>query len=734
NDSALVHLQLLALPLLPGITYTSIVSSALTDLAGNHWISSGESNFTFTTAAILNVSPTNGTSVVAGQPFTVDVTYDQGLGADAFQFTLDTKPPVTLAAAPDVTHVEVALRMPTNVPSARLSIAALHTGSSPYVLPDITLNARAAGVNHSPIAGNGQSSGALLFDGIDDFVETGNWSPGSQWSLEAWVRPTSAPSGRRTIVGGANECRDWALTLQDGVFGLVVRQPGGCSETIASGIRPVLGQWYHLAGTSDGTNASLYVNGVLKAFRPVDPNYIGTVNSARIGSETCCGGDSFPGTIEEARVWNVPLTADQVHANMERRISPSEPGLISHWQFDEQSGLLAADSSGSGHDGTLGSGNAANSPLWVSGIESFTNVAITGSVPQVTLTLGGSDADADVLATTLTTLPARGRVYQTLDGTTLRTLITNVPTVVSNLSGRVVYVPPNVNDTMVLTYKVSDGLADSGDAVVVLDLNVLPVATNIGPGEIVYSRLGSPDGVIYVAAADGSNERQITIGEQPKLSLDGRYVAFHRDNANYGKANLYVRDLLTGNENLLVTDTDFIISYGWRADSSRLVYDMVCSIYDNGRDGSGQFTLSSVNCYDDAPAVNWIDGRVAFHNTQPGGDIGLLTTNGTARTIIAGTQPGDVWPAWSADGEWISFLDGTNVFKIRPDGTGLLQLTSLTGSNRFLPPGAWAADGTQIIIAGYVNGTNGLFAISTDGSGFSLLRASTGGADYDYVG
>src|SRR5205807_1340444 len=347
------------------------------------------------------------------------VQYGQGFGADSFRFTLDTNPPVELAVSPSATNVQVLLRPPLDVTNSVLHITALHQGGAPYLLPNILLNVRPPAANRPPIAGNGQSSGALLFDGLDDFVETGNWSPGSQWSLEAWVRPTSAPGGRRTIVGGANECRDWALTLQDGVFGLVVRQPGGCSETIASGIRPVLGQWYHLAGTSDGTNASLYVNGVLKAFRPVDANYIGTVNSPRIGSQNCCAGDSFPGTIEEARVWNVPLTADQVHANMERRISPSEPGLISHWQFDEQSGLLAADSSGSGHDGTLGSGNAANSPLWVSGIESFTNVAITGSVPQVTLTLGGSDADADVLATTLTTLPARGRVYQTLDGTTL---------------------------------------------------------------------------------------------------------------------------------------------------------------------------------------------------------------------------------------------------------------------------------------------------------------------------
>src|SRR5439155_12198198 len=196
-----------------------------------------------------NVSPTNGSSVVAGQSFAVSVGYEAGLGADAFQFSLNTNPPVTLSVGPTTTNVQIALRMPTNSTSAVLSIAALHQGSAPYFLPDITLNARAAGVNHSPIAGNGQSSGALLFDGVDDFVETGNWSPGSKWSVEAWVRPTAAPSGRRAIAGGHNECNDWAISLYNGVFAVDMKSPGGCGNLILSGVSPVLGQWYYVVGT-----------------------------------------------------------------------------------------------------------------------------------------------------------------------------------------------------------------------------------------------------------------------------------------------------------------------------------------------------------------------------------------------------------------------------------------------------------------------------------------------------
>ncbi|PYM12846.1 MAG: hypothetical protein DME18_10345, partial [Verrucomicrobia bacterium] len=523
GDPTLVRVQLLALPLLPGVTYTSIVSSALTDLAGNPWISSAETNFTFTTAAVLNVSPTNGSSVVAGQSFAVSVGYEQGLGADAFQFTWDTNPPVTLAVGQAATNVQVALRMPTNVSSARLSIAALHQGSVPYVLPDITVNARVGGANHPPIAGNGQSSGALLFDGVDDYVETGAWSPGSKWSVEAWVRPTAAPSGRRAIAGGHNECNDWAISLYNGVFAVDMKSPGGCGNLILSGVSPVLGQWYYVVGTSDGTNASIYVNGELKGLAPVEANYVGTANTARIGGETCCGGDNFPGAIEEIRVWNMALTLQQVRANLERQVSDAEPGLIGHWRFDEQAGLTATDVSGTGHPGTLGAGNAANSPLWVSGLESFTNLTLTGSVAHVTLTLAGSDPDGDLLTAVVTTLPAGGRVYQTPDGTTLGSLITNVPTAISSFAGQVIYVPPRgVNAATLLTYRVSDGLADSGDAVVAFEVVADPAADTDGDGmpdvyEVAYGLDPEVNDAALDADHDGlANLQEFQMGTDPQ--------------------------------------------------------------------------------------------------------------------------------------------------------------------------------------------------------------------------
>lgn len=72
-------------------------------------------------------------------------------------------------------------------------------------------------------------------DGADNYVDLGAWTPGSQWSIEAWVNPSSTPSGRRTIAGGLSEYRDWAATMHDGQFGVAIRKPDGGAETIRSG-------------------------------------------------------------------------------------------------------------------------------------------------------------------------------------------------------------------------------------------------------------------------------------------------------------------------------------------------------------------------------------------------------------------------------------------------------------------------------------------------------------------
>jgi hypothetical protein len=160
----------------------------------------------------------------------------------------------------------------------------------------------------------GKIGQTFSLDGINDIVHLGFWSPGSQWTVAAWANPSSTPSGRRTIVGGVQDCTDWAITMQNGVFGAVVRPASGCSLTILSGTNAVPGQWYHLVVTSDGATARLYVNGQLTASAAVSPNYVGTVSSTLIGGEICCPGANFPGLVDEIAIFDRPIGLDEIAA------------------------------------------------------------------------------------------------------------------------------------------------------------------------------------------------------------------------------------------------------------------------------------------------------------------------------------------------------------------------------------------------------------------------------------
>lgn len=141
--------------------------------------------------------------------------------------------------------------------------------------------------------GNGASYAPGLFgpafklDGTDDFVDLGTWNLGSVWTIEAWINPASVPGGRRTIVGGMGECRDWGLVMQEKELGLAIREPGVCTLTISSGTVAQPNRWHHIVGASDGVAARVFVNGELKRSAPVEANYIGTAQGVRIGGEVC---------------------------------------------------------------------------------------------------------------------------------------------------------------------------------------------------------------------------------------------------------------------------------------------------------------------------------------------------------------------------------------------------------------------------------------------------------------
>ena len=251
-----------------------------------------------------------------------------------------------------------------------------------------------------------QPSTYLRLDGADDNVYVGNWSPPAQWTIESWVRVNARLDGRRrTIAGGYGNCADWGITLQDGQFGLSIRPPGGCTQTLGSGVYPAVDAWYHVVGTSDGQTARVYVNGELKNSGPVERDYIG-YGSVYIGAEACCGGDNFPGLIERVSIWDHALPQDEIRQRMAAPLTGNEAGLLGLWNFDQSAGATITDSSPSLHHGTMNSGAA----LVTAGPS---NIGTRGLLAQYLLSIDIGDSEPPVI--TSISLPGEGSTVSSVD-------------------------------------------------------------------------------------------------------------------------------------------------------------------------------------------------------------------------------------------------------------------------------------------------------------------------------
>ena len=257
-------------------------------------------------------------------------------------------------------------------------------------------------------------------------------------------------------------------------------------------------------------------------------------------------------------------------------------------------------------------------------------------------------------------------------------------------------------------------------------------------GFVLYGR---DDGTSWLKDTEG--DRRVLDGRQPRLSPDGRYIVVRRWDTLGG--DLYLYDLVANQDKLIFENpSDYIVGFSWSMDGSRIYFDYGCEIYAMHPDGSDQQMIvpywpsddpDSHGCYNDAPDVNPVDGRIAWHNEWHG--IGLATGDGQNPHWLYNSAPGDLSPRWSPDGKWIVFIRWStkNLYKIRSDGSGLTQLTFLSDPDSMsFWTGAWEAGGAWFLAPATVSGVNLLYAIAMDGSGRMAPLHTEPGAAPVYVG
>jgi hypothetical protein len=269
--------------------------------------------------------------------------------------------------------------------------------------------------------------------------------------------------------------------------------------------------WYHLAGTYDGTNISIYVNGALENQVAVTTPIPDVANEMRIGGGLDNNTEYFYGDITGVRLWNVARSQAEISDNMDLCIAGNEPGLVAMYNMVDGTGSATlTDESVNGFDGTLT--NMDPNTSWnYSGMPAMTCSMCNATMTETpTVTVNYSSTGTDVQEHCVN--------YTWIDGNTY-TASNNVATfVLTNAAGcdsvvtlnLTINLPDATTDTQTAcdsytwsdgnTYTVSNNTATQTlvnmagcDSVVTLNLTITatPVAGAVNNGDGTLSATGT---------------------------------------------------------------------------------------------------------------------------------------------------------------------------------------------------------------------------------------------------
>lgn len=185
----------------------------------------------------------------------------------------------------------------------------------------------------------------------------------ADWTVEAWYKPTSFPSGEPCIVSRVYPAASGTVPFKLEVDASAAVRAGffsaGWYEATTAAAALQAGTSYHLVGIKRGTTLEVWINGSLIASTPGVPaaTPVNNTSDIRIGRRWD-SAEYLDGLVDGVRIYSRALSVTEV-AQHAQSIFSNETGLIGKWNFDEGTGTTAADTSGNGNNGTL-----VNGPTW----------------------------------------------------------------------------------------------------------------------------------------------------------------------------------------------------------------------------------------------------------------------------------------------------------------------------------------------------------------------------------
>jgi len=221
------------------------------------------------------------------------------------------------------------------------------------------LSATAAHADESAL----EFDGTQWVDGTNSDLPQGN----AARTMEAWINPSVTHNGTIFNYGTFAANKRAGILYISGKLYFV----GEFNDVIGTTVLPV-DEWTHVAVSYDGTNMTLYVNGVADV--STSRFSTGPLNTTgydwRIGNGVDINylRESFQGTIDEVRVWDYARTQTQINVAKDFGMTGNEPGLVAYYKLDDGTGSTTTeDSSPSMSDGVLD--GTETLPDWVDGHE-----------------------------------------------------------------------------------------------------------------------------------------------------------------------------------------------------------------------------------------------------------------------------------------------------------------------------------------------------------------------------
>jgi hypothetical protein len=173
--------------------------------------------------------------------------------------------------------------------------------------------------------GQGRHGAALSFDGLDDLVTVADQASldlQSAMTLEAWVFPTTSTGWRSVMIKERPGGLVYALygnTNANRPSGHLFTSSGAA---VAHGTQRLpVNTWTHLAATWDGTTLRLYVNGTQASSLAAGGTLSNSAGALRIGGNSAAS-QWFTGRLDEMRVYNRALSANEIQTDMNTPVAP----------------------------------------------------------------------------------------------------------------------------------------------------------------------------------------------------------------------------------------------------------------------------------------------------------------------------------------------------------------------------------------------------------------------------